>query len=189
MWPKKYRAVMLPIFLSLIFIPLTGCGANQINIPSATETFTPTIEPTETATVTPTYTNTPRPTETMTPSPTAIPLPDMIPEFVSNATVIYQDTFDSSFIVPRGWDSCPAYPAAWSWEEGHLSVSPRKDYYGTTIYYDDEMIHPNEAVYFLFAYSGNRYAITLGFDGYVNGNACSRSSTNSLVGFYTVALD
>jgi hypothetical protein len=78
-------------------------------------------------------TNTPLPTATIEPSPTPVPLPEGISEFVSDAAVKYQDTFNYSFSSPEGSASCPGFETTWSVEDGHLSISAEKNQYGTVI--------------------------------------------------------
>jgi hypothetical protein len=105
---------------------------------------------------------------------------------VTNAAIEYQDSFDYPFSAPKGWSACTGFEAVWSAENGHLVINAQPGKYGTVYYYADEMIDPNEAVYFLFAYAGDTGDFSLGFDGYVNGKVCD--SVKSKVGFYSVAL-
>ena len=96
-------------------------------------------------------------------------------------------TFDYSLNAPKGWGACSGFEPVWSLEQSHLAVSSQAGKYGTLFYYADEMIHPNEAVYFLFAFEGNQNQITLGFDGYDNGKVCDNNKNQ--LGFYSVALE
>jgi hypothetical protein len=189
MYPKSgSEATLRPLLILFIVITLTGCGLRPPEPPTPTQTLIPTFTPTFKPTFTPTLppTNTPIPTATMEPTSTAIPLPEGISEIVSNASIKYQDKFENSLNFPNGWAYCTRFDAVWSGNDGHLAVSSKKGNYGTIFYFADQMIYPNQAVYFLFAYTGNENDISLGFDGYDNGKVCS--STNSKLGFYSVAL-
>ncbi len=173
MSPKSGReATLRAILILFIVIPITGCGLGQKSAPTSTPVPTLTLAPSSTPTLAPT--NTPIPTATIEPSPTPIPLPKGISDIVSNASVEYQDNFNYSFVSPNGWSSCAGNEAVWSAENGHLAINAQANKYGAVFYYADQMIHPNEAVYFLYAYYGNRDFVTLGFDGYVNGIVCSK---------------
>ena len=184
MCPKGGRdGYLSALLLFFIISTLTGCGSSQPIAPTLTPPPVDTLAPTFTPTLAPTYTNTPVPTATLEPSPTPIPLPTGISDVVSNASIKYQDTFNYPFIAPKGWSSCTGLEAVWSAEDGHLAINSQKDKYGTVFYYADEMIDPNEAVYFLFAYEGNQGEFSLGFDGYANGKVCG-----ARFGFYSVAL-
>ena len=187
MFIKSGREATLKSLLYLFMVvSITGCGLGQKAAPTLTPPPTLTLAPSLTPTFMPTTTNTPIPTPTMEPTPTAIPLPEGISGIVSNASVKYQDKFENSLNFPNGWAYCTRFDAVWSGDDGHLAVSSKKGNYGTIFYFADQMIYPNQAVYFLFAYTGNQNDISLGFDGYDNGKVCS--STNSKLGFYSVAL-
>ena len=181
------NAALKLLFMFFLVATVTGCGSGQPPTPTLAPAPVNTLAPTSTPTPAPTHTNTPLPTATLVPSPTAIPLPKGISDIVSNAVVKYQDTFDTSLNVPKGWGACSGFEPVWSLEQSHLAVSSQTGKYGTLFYFDDEMIHPNEAVYFLFAFEGNQNEITLGFDGYDNGKVCD--SNKNTLGFYSVALE
>lgn len=187
MVPRGGSNRYLIAFLSFVIIStMTGCGFGQPIAPALAPTPVGSLAPAFTPTPAPTNTATPIPTATIEPTPTAVPLPEGIAEVVSNASVQYRDAFESSTNFPKGWSSCTGFESVWSAEDGHLVVNAQPDKYGTVFYYADEMIDPNEAVYFLFAYEGNQGDFTLGFDGYVNGKVCD--SVKGRLGFYSVAL-
>jgi hypothetical protein len=184
---KGLNGLLSAFFVFFIVITITGCAQPQPVAPTLTpplvDTPVPTLPPTL---VPPTKTTAPTPTGTTQPSPTPIPLPAGISDVVTNASIKYQDTFAYTSLLPKGWSYCAGFDAIYSVGDGHLLVNAPTDKYGTLFYYDEEMINPNEAVYFLFAYEGNQGDFSLGFDGYVNGKVCD--STKSKVGWYSVAL-
>jgi hypothetical protein len=177
---------LIPLCILLIAAVLAGCGPSPKPLPTATLPPTDTLRPSSTPTSEPTSTATPRPTATTQPTPTPIPLPEGISDVITNAVIKVQDTFGSSFDTPQGWSACAGFEPIWSPEDGHLLIKSPADKYGVVYYYADEMIDPNEAVYFLFAYEGNEGSFTLGFDGYSNGKVCD--SIKNKLGFYSVAL-
>ena len=184
---RPRNAALRSLFILFLIATVTGCGSGQPLTPTITPAPVNTQTPTSPPTPAPTHTNAPPPTATLLPSPTAIPLPTGISNIVSNAAVKYQDTFDTSLNAPKGWGACSGFEPVWSLEQSHLAVSSQAGKYGTLFYYADEMIHPNEAVYFLFAFEGNQNQITLGFDGYDNGKVCDNNKNQ--LGFYSVALE
>jgi hypothetical protein len=190
MFSRCGRNIRVTVFLLILVFIQTGCGLVQPTVPTATRppagTPAPTLTPTLPPTSAPTSTATPVPTATLEPSPTPIPLPAGISDVVSNASVIYQDTFNYSFLSPSGWSACSGFEPVWKAENNHLVITAQAGKYGTVFYYADKMIDPNLAVYFLFAYEGNQGSFTLGFDGYSNGKVCD--SNQSKMGFYSVAL-
>jgi hypothetical protein len=174
------------LLLFFIIAAITGCGFGQPVFPTSAPPALDTLAPDLPPTLAPTDTEAPIPTATLEPSPTPIPLPNGISDVISNASIKVQEPFNSPFNAPKGWGACAGFEPVWSAENGHLGINAQPDKYGTLFYYADEMIDPNEAVYFLFAYEGNQGSFTLGFDGYSNGKVCD--SGKSRIGFYSVAL-
>lgn len=178
------NGTLTSFLLSILAIAMTACASGQPSAPTIPPPPVDTLAPTLAVVLLPT--NTPLPTATIEPSPTPIPLPEGISDVVSNPSIKYRDNFEDPFLSPKGWSSCTGFGAVWAAEDGHLAINAEKDKYGTLFYFADEMIAPNQAVYFLFAYEGNQGDFTLGLDGYVNGKVCD--SVKSKVGWYSVAL-
>jgi len=99
---KNSRFLVFILILSLLLLPISGCGAIKgvvaTSTPTATNTPPPTLTPMPTATYTPTATLIPTKTSTPTPAPSATPQPT--PDF-SSAVLKLQD-------LPEGFVEIPS---------------------------------------------------------------------------------
>jgi len=179
--------------LELIFvIVLASCGKS---LEDATQEsgfagidLTPTTEPS----ITPAPSSTISPSPTLEPTPTSIVLPDVLHQYFSDINVIYRDEFH--FVVqgrtPNGWEiffNSTSHATLSETKDSTFRISTVDDgpWSGILYYYSQEVINPNEGVYFSFKYSGTGDNFTWGIDSFKENGELFEERID---GYYSVAM-